>query len=76
MNYFGEISCMTPDDRNDEPPASLSLSRVYRLIALEQVEMDKRVAERRASNVIYLKARAAKACEIQLDRGPRRRAAG
>lgn len=67
---------MTPDDRNDEPPAGLSLSQVYRLIALKQVEMDRRVAERRASNVIYLKTRAPKSLDIQLERGPRRRSAG
>ena len=37
---------MTPDDFDDEPRASLSLLQVYRLIALEQIEMDRRVAER------------------------------
>jgi hypothetical protein len=76
---------MTPDDRNDEQPASLSLSQVYKLIALEQIEMDRRVAERRAlsggqmgdaSNVIYLKARASKAREIKPEHFPRRRFAG
>ena len=49
---------MTPDDFDDEARASLSLSQVYRLIALEQIEMDRRVAERRAANVVPLKARA------------------
>ena len=67
---------MTPYDWNDELPASLSLSRVYKLIALEQIEMDRRVAERRASNVIYLKARATKGRETKLERNPRRRLAG
>jgi hypothetical protein len=83
--YFGEISYMTPDDRNDEQPASLSLSQVYELIALEQIEMDRRVAERRglsagpmgdASNVIYLKARTTKPREIKRELFPRRRSAG
>jgi hypothetical protein len=76
---------MTPDDRNHDQPASLSLSQVYRLIALEQVEMDKRVAERRAlsvgrigdaSNVIHLKARANRNFEIEAKRPPLRRSAG
>jgi hypothetical protein len=73
---------MTPDDRNDEQPASLSLSQVYKLIALEQIEMDRRVAERRglsggdASNVIYLKTRASKARKIKPEHFPRRRFAG
>lgn len=84
-NYFGEISYMTPDDRNDEQPASLSLSQVYELIALEQIEMDRRVAERRGlsdgpvgdgSNVIYLKARASKARKVKPEHFPRRRFAG
>ena len=76
---------MTPDDRNDEQPASLSLSQVYKLIALEQIEMDRRVAERRglsggprsdASNVIYLKARASIARKVKPEHFPRRRFAG
>ena len=76
---------MTPDDRNDEQPASLSLLQVYKLIALEQIEMDRRVAERRglsggpmgdASNVVYLKARTTKAREIKPEHFPRRRSAG
>lgn len=76
---------MAPDDRNDDQPASLSLSQVYRLIALEQVEMDKRVAERRvlpgsrigdASNVIHLKARTNRNLEIKPERQPLRWSAG
>jgi hypothetical protein len=67
---------MTPDDRNDEQPASLSLSQVYKLIALEQIEMDRRVAEKGASNVIYLKARASKRPEIKTEHSPRRRSTG
>ena len=76
---------MTPGDRNDDQPASLSLSQVYELIALEQIEMDRRVAERRrlsagpvgdASNVIYLKARASNARKVKPERFPRRRFAG
>jgi len=71
-----DIFCMTIDDWNDEARASLSQSHVYRLIALEQVEMDRRAAERRASNVIYLRGHAAKACEPRLERKPRCRSAG
>jgi hypothetical protein len=70
---------MTSDDRNDEQPASLSLAQVYRLIALEQIEMERRVAEKRGgdvSNVVYLTARAAKGREIKTERSPRRRTAG
>jgi hypothetical protein len=83
--YFGEIFYMTPDDRNDEQPASLSLTQVYKLIALEQLEMDRRVAERRglssgpmgdASNVVCFKARTIKAREIKPEHFPRRRSAG
>lgn len=67
---------MTPDDRNDEQPASLSLSQVYKLIALEQIEMDRRVAAKGASNVIYLKARGSKKPAIKTEYSPRRRSAG
>ena len=67
---------MMPDDRNDEQPASLSLSQVYKLIALEQIEMDRRVAEKGASNVIYLKTRASNKPEIKTEHSPRRRSAG
>lgn len=67
---------MAPDDLNEEARASLSLAQVYELIALEQVEMDRRVAERRASNVVHLKTGAANRREIRLEPGPRRRLAG
>ena len=67
---------MAPDDLNDEARASLSLAQVYELIALEQVEMDRRVAERRASNVVQLKTGAARQREIRLEPGVRRRLAG
>ena len=51
---------MTTNSRNEAQPASLSLSRVSRLIELEQIEMDRRVAERHRphSNVLPFKARA------------------
>ncbi|MBP9173784.1 MAG: hypothetical protein KBF54_04495 [Rhizobiales bacterium] len=67
---------MTPDDFDDEPRASLSLSQVYRLIALEQIEMDRRVAERRSANVIPLRTRAGRNREIRLEPDLRRRLAG
>jgi len=67
---------MTPDDFDDGPRASLSLLQVYRLIALEQIEMDRRVAERRAANVVPLKSRACTSREIRLEPDLRRRLAG
>lgn len=66
---------MTPDDFDDGPRASLSLLQVYRLIALEQIEMDRRVAERRSANVVPLKARARTGREIRLEPDLRRRLA-
>jgi hypothetical protein len=52
---------MTANSRNEAQPASLSLSQVSELIELEQIEMDRRVAERcgSSSNVIPFKARPA-----------------
>jgi hypothetical protein len=44
---------MMKSDSIDEKPASLSLSRVYRLIELEQIEMEKRVAENGKLNNKY-----------------------
>ncbi len=67
---------MNPDDFDDGARASLSLTQVYRLIALEQIEMDRRVAERRAANVVPLKARARTSREIRLEPDLRRRLAG
>ncbi|MBZ0259060.1 MAG: hypothetical protein K8F90_00460 [Hyphomicrobiales bacterium] len=67
---------MNPDDFDDRARASLSLLQVYRLIALEQIEMDRRVAERRAANVVPLKARARASREIRLEPDLRRRLAG
>jgi len=67
---------MTPDDFDDEPRASLSLLQVYRLIALEQIEMDRRVAERRSAKVIPLRTRAGRNREIRLEPDLRRRLAG
>jgi hypothetical protein len=67
---------MTPGDLKDELRKSLSLPQVYRLMALEQVEMDRRVAENRASNVVHLKTGAARCGKIRLEPGTRRRLAG
>ena len=67
---------MTPDDFDDELRASLSLLQVYRLIALEQIEMDRRVAERRSANVIPLRTPAGRNREIRLKPDLRRRLAG
>jgi hypothetical protein len=67
---------MTPGDLKDELRKSLSLPQVYRLMALEQVEMDRRVAENRASNVVHLKTGAARFGKIRLEPGTRRRLAG
>jgi hypothetical protein len=67
---------MNPDDYDDEARANLSLTQVYRLIALEQIEMDRRVAERRAANVVQLKSRAGRGREIRLEPDLRRRLAG
>ena len=44
---------MTPNDFDDGARASLSLTQVYRLIALEQIEIDRRVAERRAQTSFH-----------------------
>jgi hypothetical protein len=41
---------MTTSDGSEKPLESLSLARVYRLIELEQIEMEKRVAENRKLN--------------------------
>ena len=38
---------MTINDANDEKVATLSISRVYRLMELERVEMEKRALEYR-----------------------------
>lgn len=69
---------LTTDGRNDEQPASLSLSQVYRLIELEQIEMDRRVAEKRrlSSNVISFRARPAARVEIATARHPLRQSHG
>ena len=67
---------MTPDDFDDGPRVSLSLLQVYRLIALEQIEMDRRVAESRAANVVPLKSRAGRNCDIRLKPELRRRLVG
>jgi hypothetical protein len=72
---------MTTNGRNEEQPASLSLSQVYRLIELEQIEMDRRVAERRgpvadSSNVICFRARLAESVEIEPEHQPLRRSHG
>jgi hypothetical protein len=67
---------MTPDDFDDGPRVSLSLLQVYRLIALEQIEMDRRVAERRTANVVPLKTRADRSRDIRLTPDLRRRLAG
>ena len=73
---------MTASDPNEEQPASLSTAHVYRLIALEQVAMERRVAEKRArsagridafSNVIHLKAHAAQRLAVKTERLPLRR---
>lgn len=49
---------MTANGRNEVQPASLSLLQVSRLIELEQIEMERRVAEWRksSSNVVAFKA--------------------
>ena len=68
---------MTANSRNEAQPASLALSQVSRLIELEQIEMDRRVAERRslAPNVIPFKARPAESV-IDTDQHPLRRSHG
>jgi hypothetical protein len=48
--YFYENHIMTKSDGFEKHPESLSLARVYRLIELEQIEMEKRVAENRKLN--------------------------
>ena len=50
---FDENYPMTKIDGFDKQPESLSLSRVYRLIELERIEMEKRVAENRKLNCNY-----------------------
>lgn len=41
---------MTTSDGSEKRLESLSLARVYRLIELEQIEMEKRVVENRKLN--------------------------
>jgi len=68
---------MTANSRNEAQPASLSLSQVSRLIELEQIEMDRRVAERRksSSNIILFKARPAERA-VETSAYPLRRSHG
>jgi hypothetical protein len=68
---------MTANSRNEAQPASLALSQVSRLIELEQIEMDRRVAAKRslASNVIPFKARPAER-DIDTEQHPLRRSHG
>jgi hypothetical protein len=68
---------MTANSRNEAQPASLSLSQVSRLIELERIEMDRRVAARReaSSNVIPFKARPAERV-IEMSQHPLRRSHG
>ena len=68
---------MTANSRNEAQPASLSLLQVSRLIELERIEMDRRVAERSASssNVIPFKARPAERV-IETSQHPLRRSHG
>ncbi len=68
---------MKVNGQNDEPPASLSLSQVSRLIELEQIKMDRRVAERPrlSSNVVEFRVRPAEKAS-RTERLPRRRAHG
>jgi len=68
---------MTANGRNEVQPVSLSLSQVSRLIELEQIEMDRRVAEWResSSNVIAFKAPPA-ARMIDTGQRPLRRSRG
>jgi hypothetical protein len=56
-----EFPEMTTNGQNEAQPSSLSLSQVSRLIELEQIEMDRRVAERRGlpSNIVEFRARPA-----------------
>jgi hypothetical protein len=72
-----ESSEMTAKSRNEAQPAGLSLSQVSRLIELEQIEMDRRVAERRRSfsNVIPFKARPAER-RVETGQLPLRRSHG
>ena len=76
---------MTQSDGYDEEPASLSVSHVYRLIELEQIEMEKRVAENRrlngsrlnnASNVIYLRPFSPNRGASEMEQLPLRRSNG
>ncbi|MGB8316240.1 MAG: hypothetical protein WCE69_17320 [Aestuariivirga sp.] len=60
---------MTGNSRNEEQPESLTLARVYRLIALERIAMERRVAERRRSpsNVVAFTPRPAARHEPQAE---------
>jgi hypothetical protein len=49
-SYIYESYIMTTSDGSEKRLESLSLARVYRLIELEQIEMEKRVAENRKLN--------------------------
>jgi hypothetical protein len=42
---------VTDTNRYSEKPSALTLSFVYKLMELEQIEMDKRVAENRSKNL-------------------------
>lgn len=68
---------MTIKTQNDGRPASLSLSQVSRLIELEQIEMDGRVAERRVlhSNIVEFRPRSAEKAR-GTEALPRRRSHG
>jgi hypothetical protein len=60
---------MTINSRNIEQPERLTLARVYRLIALERIAMENRVAKRRGlpSNVVAFTPRPAQRREIQAE---------
>lgn len=64
---------MTSTSRKAQQPESLTLVRVYRLIALERIAMDRRVAERRGlpSNVVPFTPRPAQRLETRAE--PRQR---